>query len=77
VADEEPAAEEPAAAPAAPAPAPAAEAKPAPRKIDSPQPEPINLMSTGGAPVAKRVAPIVALVAIGWLLRVLIRRRRR
>ena len=30
-----------------------------------------------GAPVVKRVAPIVIVVALGWLLRVLIRRRRR
>ena len=64
----------PAAAPADPA-APAA--KPAPRQISSPEPEPVNLIDAAGAPVAKRVAPLLAILAIGWLLRVLVRRRRR
>jgi carbon monoxide dehydrogenase subunit G len=83
----EPAAEEtatdepPAATPAASASksAPAATTATAPvvRKIDSPEVAPIDLLDSAGAPVAKRVAPIVALVAIGWLLRVLIRRRRK
>jgi len=47
------------------------------RTIESPEAQPVDLMKTAGAPVVKRVAPILALVAIGWLLRVLIRRRRR
>jgi len=47
------------------------------RTIDSPEAEPVNLVGAAGAPVMKRVAPILALVAIGWLVRVLIRRRRR
>ena len=42
-----------------------------------PRPSRSTSSKTAGAPVVKRVAPIVALVAIGWLLRVLIRRRRR
>ena len=50
---------------------------PAVRKIDMPAPEPVNLLDTAGAPIARRVGPILALVAIGWLLRVLIRRRRK
>ncbi|MEY2463865.1 MAG: uncharacterized protein QOH64_2003 [Acidimicrobiaceae bacterium] len=65
---------EPAAAKAQPA---AAKAQPEIRRISSPEPEPVNLLDTAGAPVAKRVAPIVAIVAIAWLLRVLLRRRRR
>ena len=52
-------------------------AAPAVRRIDSPEPQPVNLLDTAGAPVAKRVGPIVALVAVAWLLRVLLRRRRR
>jgi hypothetical protein len=47
------------------------------RKIDSPEAKPVDLMDAAGAPIAKRVAPILAIVAIGWLLRVLIRRRRK
>jgi carbon monoxide dehydrogenase subunit G len=47
------------------------------RTVDHPEPEPVNLIDTAGAPVMKRLAPILALVAVGWLLRVLIRRRRR
>jgi carbon monoxide dehydrogenase subunit G len=61
---------------AAAAPATAA-AAPQVRRIDSPEPQPVNLLDTAGAPVAKRVGPIVALVAVAWLLRVLLRRRRR
>jgi carbon monoxide dehydrogenase subunit G len=56
--------------------APAA-AAPQVRRIDSPEPQPVNLLDTAGAPVAKRVGPIVALVAVAWLVRVLLRRRRR
>jgi hypothetical protein len=75
--------------PEAPAPAPPSEAPkmeaaplidPPPseiRKISSPEPQPVNLLDTAGAPVAKRVGPIVAIVAVAWLLRVLLRRRRR
>jgi len=47
------------------------------RTIDSPEPQPVDLLDTAGAPVLKRVAPLLALVAVGWLLRVLIRRRRK
>ena len=66
-------------APAAPAPAP----RPAStngeaaqvRRIDSAPSAPVDLMGTAGAPVAKRVAPILALLFLAtWLLR---RRRRR
>ncbi len=47
------------------------------RTIEGPAAQPIDLTKAVGAPVIKRVAPIVMVVAIGWLLRVLIRRRRR
>jgi hypothetical protein len=47
------------------------------RTIDSPEAKPVDLVDAAGAPIAKRVAPILAIVAIGWLLRVLIRRRRK
>ena len=52
-------------------------AKPEVRRISSPEPQPVNLLDTAGAPVAKRVGPIVAILAVAWLLRVLLRRRRR
>jgi len=45
------------------------------RRIDSAPSAPVDLMSTAGAPVAKRIAPIVALLFLAtWLLR---RRRKR
>jgi carbon monoxide dehydrogenase subunit G len=48
------------------------------RTVESPDVEPVDLIGTAGAPVLKRaVPPLLALVAIGWLLRVLIRRRRK
>jgi uncharacterized protein len=50
---------------------------PSVRKIEGPEAHPVDLTKAVGGPVAKRVAPILALVAVGWLLRVLIRRRRR
>jgi hypothetical protein len=33
-------------------------------------------MKAARAPVVKRVAPILMVIALGWLVRVLIRRRR-
>jgi carbon monoxide dehydrogenase subunit G len=75
-----PAAEPPATAPSvtpeavAPASVPSA---PGVRTIDSPAPKPVDLLESAGAPVAKRVAPILALVALGWLVRVLVKRRHR
>jgi uncharacterized protein len=75
----------PAPAPAASTPPPAATADappaapsapaPGPRKIDSPEAKPIDLLDASGAPIAKRVGPIVGvLVVVLWLLR---RRRKR
>ena len=46
-----------------------------PRKIDSPEAKPINLLDSAGAPVARRVGPIIGLVVVLlWLMR---RRRKR
>ena len=66
--------------PAADAPAeeaPAAAEEPAadsgPRRIEMPEPEPVDLLDTAGAPVAKRLAPLVLVV----LILLLLRRRRR
>ena len=50
-------------------------AEPTVRKIDSPEAKPIDLLSTTGAPMAKRVGPVVGLlVVLLWLLR---RRKKR
>lgn len=57
------------------APPAAPEPQAGPRKIDSPDAKPIDLLSTTGAPMAKRVGPIVGvLVVVLWLLR---RRRKK
>jgi hypothetical protein len=48
-----------------------------PRTIDAPEPKPVDLVHTAGAPVAKRVAPLAALLAVGWLVRLFLKRRRR
>ena len=66
----------------APEPAPATE-KPAetpssaPRKIDSPEAKPVDLLDTAGSSVAKRAAPVLAVIAVLWLLRVLLKRRKK
>ena len=44
------------------------------RKIESREPEAIDLLSTAGAPLAKRIAPFVAILALLLLLRRLRRR---
>ena len=66
-------------APAAPAASntPADVASSAPRKIDSPEAKPVDLIDTAGASVAKRAAPVLAVIAILWLLRVLFKRRKK
>jgi hypothetical protein len=58
-----------------PTPAPAAE-RPALRKIDSPEPEPVDLLGAAGSPVLQRVGPVVAVVAVLWLLKKLFSRGR-
>ncbi len=58
--------------------APASEVTTPPvRKIESREAQPVDLLETAGAPVAKRLAPILAIVAVGWLLRVLLKRRKK
>jgi uncharacterized protein len=69
-------------------PEPEADAKPAPtaavappekpvvRKIDSPEPTPVDLLDTAGTPVAKRVAPILIAVAVLWVLKKLLTRHK-
>jgi len=49
---------------------------PAIRRIDSPEPQPVNLLDAAGSPVGKRVAPILVAVAVVWLLKKLFSRRR-
>jgi carbon monoxide dehydrogenase subunit G len=76
------AAAEDAPAPAAEAPtgaAPAAEAAASsgPRKIDSPEAQPIDLMDAAGESVGKRLAPVVAAVVALITLRVIFKRRKR
>jgi carbon monoxide dehydrogenase subunit G len=44
------------------------------RKIDSPEPEPVDLLETAGTPVARRVAPILAIIAVLWVLKKLLSR---
>jgi carbon monoxide dehydrogenase subunit G len=44
------------------------------RKIDSPEPTPVDLMGAAGSPVAKRVGPVLAVVAVVWLLKKLLSR---
>jgi uncharacterized protein len=68
----------PTAPPAAPAAAPSAPASeataPTVRKIDSPEARPVDLFDAAGTPLLKRLAPLLGVVLVLWLLR---RRRRR
>ena len=61
-------------APAATAPAPDA---PAIRRIDSPEPQPVDLLDAAGSSVGKRVGPVLAVVAVLWLLKKLLSRRKK
>jgi carbon monoxide dehydrogenase subunit G len=68
----------PAEAPA-PAEAPVAGAagpEPTVRKVEHAQADPVDLGRTAGAPIVKRVGPVVAAVAILWLVRQFLRRRK-
>lgn len=69
----EPAPDAPVVDPVAPmpaaTPAPAGAEKPAIRKIDSPVAAPVDLLDAAGSPVAKRVGPILAVIAVVWLLK--------
>jgi len=48
--------------------------RPAVRKIDAAAPEPVDLLGAAGSPVARRVGPVLALVAIVWLVKKLLSR---
>ena len=50
------------------------DAAPVIRQIDSPEPEPVDLLGAAGSPVIRRVGPVLALVAIAWLLKKLLSR---
>jgi carbon monoxide dehydrogenase subunit G len=74
-APEEPAAAPQAAQPQTPPAAQADQSGPTIRKIESGDVAPVDLLETAGAPIAKRVAPLIAILfVLTWLLR---RRRRR
>jgi uncharacterized protein len=73
-----PSAPEPAPAANRPEPAPttpSAPSGPAVRRVDSPEPTPVDLFDAAGSSMAKRVAPIAAVLILLWLLRRLARRR--
>jgi len=51
---------------------------PSARRIDQPEPEPVDLLSTAGTPVAKRVVPLVGGLLVVFLVwRFVVRRGRR
>lgn len=68
-------ASEPAPAPAPPTANGASDA--AVRKIDSPEARPVDLIETAGGSVAKRVTPVLAVLALLWVIRVLLKRRKK
>ncbi len=57
------------ATPAAAAPAAAAPASTGPRKINMPEPQAVDLLDTAGAPVLKRLAPVLGVLVVLFLLR--------
>ena len=60
---------------APPEPAEASE-KPAVRKIDSPEAKPVDLLDAAGSPVARRVGPVLAAIAVLWVLKKLLTRNK-
>jgi len=49
----------------------------APRRIEHAEAEPVDLIDVAGGSVAKRAAPVLGVIAVLWLLRVLLRRRKK
>ena len=45
------------------------------RRIDSPEPDPIDLLDSAGSPVVKRVAPLLGLALVAFVLWRVLRRR--
>jgi uncharacterized protein len=58
--------------------APVTEPAPSPgvRTIESPEAKPVDLLGTAGTPVAKRVGPVLAAIALVWVLKKLLTRKR-
>jgi len=54
----------------------AAGGRPAVRKIDSPEAKPVDLLDAAGSPVARRVGPILAGIAVLWILKKLLTRNK-
>lgn len=54
---------------------PQAPAAPTVRRIESPEPEAVDLLDTAGAPILKRVAPVVVVLVLLFLLRRVLRSR--
>ena len=50
--------------------------KPAVRKIDAPEAKPVDLLGTAGTPVAKRVGPVLVAIAVLWVLKKLLTRKK-
>jgi uncharacterized protein len=50
--------------------------QPTVRKIDSPEPTPVDLLDTAGTPVAKRVGPVLLAIAALWILKKLLTRNK-
>src|SRR5688572_19204431 len=51
-----------------------ADAAPVVRTVDHPEPEPVDLIEAAGKPVARRVGPVLAVVAALWVLKKLLSR---
>jgi len=49
---------------------------PSVRTIDGPEAAPVDLLGTAGTPVAKRVGPVLAGIALVWVLKKLLTRKR-
>jgi len=64
------------AAPVEAAPVEPDDSAPAIRKVEHPEPEPVDLIETAGTPVARRVAPVLAVIAVLWVIRKLLTRNR-
>jgi hypothetical protein len=73
-----PAAEQPAQATAEPVASPVEPpVVPAVRRIESAPAKPVDLVEAAGVPVVKRAAPIAVVLAVLWLLRLFLKRRKR
>ena len=46
-----------------------------PRRVDMPEPTPVDLLGAAGSPVAKRVGPVLAVIAVLWILKKLLSRK--